>query len=339
MPTSLGSVNAARSADHTLSIAGATAGRTVVVVVGIAAAITLHADSVSAGWVQDDYGVNNMGVGVYRLPAASNGGGTLTSLRLTHNGPRALSGCAFEDDITGLADSAGPNESSSTFTTDTGNLAAGDLVIAYFSIASSAEQTNLDVTAYSDSFTELVDSGYQDGGGDENTRTWVAYREDFDPAAAITATHVNAGGGFFCGGGVLVYSLGAPPAGASGTLQGTFPAPAGAFTGLAGHVGQLAGTFPAPAGAFTGLAGHVGAVAGTFPAAVGAFAGTGGAVAVPAPAAGGGWDLLQIVRSAQQGALQRARSRPVACPRCGEPLTQGRRGELRCTFDGWTPSA
>jgi len=46
--------------------------------------------------------------------------------------------------------------------------------------------------------------------------------------------------------------------------------------------------------------------------------------------------LLDIAHEAAQlAADERARPRQ-ACPRCGEPLEAGPRGELHCRFDGYT---
>jgi hypothetical protein len=49
----------------------------------------------------------------------------------------------------------------------------------------------------------------------------------------------------------------------------------------------------------------------------------------------GPWEsLVSILRDAGSNAVQEARTPPVACPRCGEPLVQG-----HCQFDGWQGAA
>ena len=49
-----------------------------------------------------------------------------------------------------------------------------------------------------------------------------------------------------------------------------------------------------------------------------------------------GWQqLADILRQARDEAAEEAARPPTACPRCGEPLREGPKGELFCTFDGW----
>lgn len=335
-PTSLGSVNVASSADHTLTINGATAGKAVVVIGGIAAAITVHADSVADGWLTDDYAANNMGCGAFRLPGANNPGGTIT-LRLTHNGPRAFSGVAFEDNITALVDSSGPVERADMQTPNS-DLAAGDLAVAYFSMVSGSDQSSLDVTAYDSSFTELADSGYQAGGGNENTRTWAAYREAADLAGTVTATSTGAGGAFTCASGVLVYTVeeGEEPTPVDGSGAATGPQATGSGAGTETMAGSGTGSAPQATGSGSGTVAQdvTGSGAGTAPAPTGSGSGTGGVVLVTAT--GGGWrDLQAIWVEARREAEIEASTPPVACPNDGEPLVEGPGGILFCRFDGW----
>jgi hypothetical protein len=356
-PTSLGSTNATSSADHTLTIDGATAGKSVVVVGGIGATITLHATSASAGWVQDDYAVANMGAGAWRLPGASNPGGTLT-LRLTHNGARAFGGCAFEDYIDALLDSSGPSEASSP-TTPSASLAAGDLVIAYFPMVSDSDQSAMDLGSYSSGFTELVDGGHSDGGGFEDAHCWVAYREDYTATAAITATASGTGGPYTISGGVLVYSLSAPPADdVAGELAGTLPKLIGSLAADQRDAAAISGTLPRLtsataaaqtdraavgvalprlSGAFSvlNLAPRSGALAGILPRLAGALAMTGGDVVQQQ--VGSWYGLRAVLEVARADAETRENVPPVACPLCFYPLQTGPDGVLFCLWDGWRP--
>lgn len=56
---------------------------------------------------------------------------------------------------------------------------------------------------------------------------------------------------------------------------------------------------------------------------------------------GGWWQYLEIRRYAQQEREFWATNPPMACPQCGEPLTNapptdsGSSVELYCRFDGW----
>lgn len=49
-----------------------------------------------------------------------------------------------------------------------------------------------------------------------------------------------------------------------------------------------------------------------------------------------GWHgLLDVVREARQIGAEQAAQPEVACPRDGEPLRTGPRGEGHCSFDGY----
>lgn len=56
------------------------------------------------------------------------------------------------------------------------------------------------------------------------------------------------------------------------------------------------------------------------------------------PGNGGWYQLLAISREAAAERRAQASARPIACPRCGEPLRPGPAGvEVFCPFDGWRP--
>lgn len=56
------------------------------------------------------------------------------------------------------------------------------------------------------------------------------------------------------------------------------------------------------------------------------------------PGSGGWYGLLAIGREARDEARAQATAKPIACPRCGEPLRPGPRGnDVFCLFDGWQP--
>jgi hypothetical protein len=57
---------------------------------------------------------------------------------------------------------------------------------------------------------------------------------------------------------------------------------------------------------------------------------------VPGAGAGGWGSLLAVNQEARLIAAEEAVRRPTACPNDGEPLVTGPRGELFCSFDGWT---
>lgn len=45
--------------------------------------------------------------------------------------------------------------------------------------------------------------------------------------------------------------------------------------------------------------------------------------------------LISIYRAAEEEREAEDAWPPTACPNDGEPLEEGPRGELHCTFDGW----
>jgi len=50
------------------------------------------------------------------------------------------------------------------------------------------------------------------------------------------------------------------------------------------------------------------------------------------------WEQLAAIREeARQLAAEDAEAPPVACFRCGEPLSSAPDGGLFCRFDGWRP--
>jgi hypothetical protein len=49
------------------------------------------------------------------------------------------------------------------------------------------------------------------------------------------------------------------------------------------------------------------------------------------------WEqLLGILQESRDIQAKEQSTPPVACPNDGTPLEQGRDGELRCRFDGWS---
>jgi hypothetical protein len=48
--------------------------------------------------------------------------------------------------------------------------------------------------------------------------------------------------------------------------------------------------------------------------------------------------LVEIIRESTAEAQAGEFDPPQACPNDGEPLVRDASGELRCGFDGWTPS-
>lgn len=334
-PTLLVASTAADASDHTITIPAATAGRAVVAVMGVAATIVLHADSVAAGWVQDSYAVNNMGSGAYRLDGADNPGGSL-SLRVTHNGPRALAYVVFEDDIVSLVDATTPSESS-TITTSAADLLAADLVIAAFPMTCTVNNSGGDITGYSTSFTELGDSGYRSS-ADEDARCWVAYRENVDINGAVTGTESGFGGSFTCAGFYLAYEVEAAPAEpVSGDGAGTFPQLVGAGTAEEVFDGAGAGVLPLVTGSGSGTVRQdvTGNGAGALPAVTGAGTGTGAPVTAEAPAVTNWESLRGVLASARADAEAERDAPPAACWFDGEPLLQAR-GVLHCRFCGRT---
>lgn len=217
-----------RNADHSIILDDATAGKTIVACLCVAAQIALHSDSVAAGWVEDSYGVNNLGAGIYRLDGADNPGGDVT-LRVTHNGPRALAGVALEDDITGLVGIASFEEATlgtgGTFTSQAATLASGNLVLCVFGATTLASAAAVDITAFDNGFTELGDSGWSDGGGDESARLWVASDQDVAlSGTVVTATLTSSAVSWRVARGFAAYTLDSGPS----TITGTAVAPLGA---------------------------------------------------------------------------------------------------------------
>lgn len=187
--TLLTPVSLQESSDHTIPLTGVTANKTLIAFLSIAAGITLHSDSTAAGWVVDNYTANTNGFAVLRLPAANNAGGSL-SLRVTHNGPRALSGAVLETTITGAPTTASVAEqqliTASSWATAAQTFAATGDVFAVIA-ASMTVTTDADLTGWDQGFTEIADSGFIDGTTAENGRVWVGYAS----AKALTAQAVT----------------------------------------------------------------------------------------------------------------------------------------------------
>ncbi len=95
--------------------------------------------------------------------------------------------------------------------------------------------------------------------------------------------------------------------------------------------GSAVGTLGALSGAASGVRMVLGVAAGT----LGALSGH--ATGLDTGAGAGGWgSLLAVNQEARLIAAEEAVRRPTACPNDGEPLVTGPRGELFCSFDGWT---
>lgn len=208
-------VNTTDSADHSIVITGATAGKTLLAFLVAPATIVLHADSVAAGWVQDAYSVNTIGCAVFRLNTTSNVGGSQT-LRVTHNGPRVVSGAIIQSDCSGA-----PSTSQLTETVGGGSVgswstaaatASDEEVFAVFGANFTSEVNNLAVTAYDQGFTALADSLFDDSTAGENGQLFVTYKANgVLSATTITATLNQTISSLARVAGVMAYNTPTPP--------------------------------------------------------------------------------------------------------------------------------
>jgi hypothetical protein len=208
-------VNTTDSADHSIVITGATAGKTLLAFLVAPATIVLHADSVTAGWVQDAYSVNTIGCAVFRLDTTSNVGGSQT-LRVTHNGSRVVAGAIIQSDCAGAPSTSALNEtvgggSLGSWST-TAATASDEEVFAVFASNFTSETNNLAVTSYDQGFTALADSLFDDSAAGENGQLFVAYKANgVLSAAAVTATLNQTISSLARVAGVMAYNTPTPP--------------------------------------------------------------------------------------------------------------------------------
>lgn len=122
------------------------------------------------------------------------------------------------------------------------------------------------------------------------------------------------------------------------TVLATAASGLGALTGMAAAGRTVAGVAAGNLGSLTGGATALRTVTGAASGQLGGLTGTArgeGGTGQEGSAAGGWGSLLAITREARQIAQEEVARRPVACPRCGEPLRPGPRGELHCAFDSY----
>lgn len=172
-------------------------------------------------------------------------------------------------------------------------------------------------------------------------------------ATVTTGTFTNASAGVASGTGTAgdpSVSV-APPAGsaagvgAAGDGSGAVSASAGTSTG-SGSSGSGAAAVAVSAGAAAGAGAGLDATvaSSSTSASAGVAAGSGAALdatvttAVAVAVDQGSWyQLLDILREAEDIARAEASRPPAACPNDGEPLAAGPDGRLFCVFDGWRP--
>lgn len=242
---------------HTISLTGATAGKTIIVSAGIPAVIDLDSGSAAAGWVQDSYYVNNQGLGLYRLDGSDNAGGTLPDLKFTHNGARQLAYVALQTDIVGGPSAIATNsytQGSTTLTTLSETLSADDILIVSFDRVRSGVGAGWTVADWSTGFSTLADSGEIAPSIGE----WVRQTVGMASSKALVAEPVYIDMSVYDGTSDVAwvlasYSEASPPAGVTGDLTGVLQRAVGSFSGVVGTPhGSIAGVLQTISAALAG---------------------------------------------------------------------------------------